>query len=66
MPPRQLKSIGHFELLENVGLGHFGSVWKARDTELDRFVAVKIPRAGNLDPRDVDVFLRAPGACGPE
>ena len=28
------ETIGHFELLDQVGMGHFGSVWKARDTEL--------------------------------
>ena len=34
--------IAHFELLERIGSGSFGTVWKARDTELDRLVAVKI------------------------
>src|SRR5262245_15921015 len=37
-PPRQL---GQFELLEELGLGSFGHVFRARDTELDRVVAIK-------------------------
>jgi tetratricopeptide (TPR) repeat protein len=45
--PAQLQRLlGKFQLLERVGLGAFGAVWRARDTELDRLVALKIPHAG--------------------
>jgi predicted Ser/Thr protein kinase/ribosomal protein S27E len=50
--------LGRFELLEEIGMGHFGSVWKARDSELDRTVAIKIPRQGQLDPMQSEIFLR--------
>ncbi len=50
--------LGHFELLHEVGFGRFGSVWKARDTELDRTVAIKIPRGGRLDSQQTEQFLR--------
>lgn len=51
--------IGKFELLEELGMGSFGQVFRARDTRLDRTVAIKILRAGRLANRDdVDRFLR--------
>jgi WD40 repeat protein/Flp pilus assembly protein TadD len=51
--------LGKFELLEPVGQGGCGTVYKARDPELDRVVAVKVPRAGNLaGPQELDRFLR--------
>jgi tRNA A-37 threonylcarbamoyl transferase component Bud32 len=53
-----LQSLGHFELVSRVGIGGFGTVWKAYDIELDRTVAVKIPRRGQLDPIGEEQFLR--------
>ncbi len=52
------KSIGRFQLEERLGAGGFGTVWKARDTDLDRVVAVKIPRKGLLGPEEVEQFYR--------
>ena len=52
------KKIAHFDLIEEVGIGRFGSVWKARDTQLDRAVAIKLPRKGSLDPGESEQFLR--------
>ncbi len=50
--------VGHFELLEHLGIGSFGSVWKARDLKLDRMVAVKIPRKGQLSAEETKKFMR--------
>jgi tRNA A-37 threonylcarbamoyl transferase component Bud32 len=49
--PPVLASIGHFELTARIGVGGFGTIWRAVDTKLDRVVAVKVPRSNTLDPQ---------------
>jgi WD40 repeat protein/tetratricopeptide (TPR) repeat protein len=54
-----MRPLGKFQLLERVGSGAFGAVWKARDTTLDRIVALKIPHTGLLTcEQDLERFLR--------
>jgi WD40 repeat protein len=58
-PADSLRQLGRFQLLECVGRGSFGAVWRARDTELDRIVAVKVPHASLLSSaRTVERFRR--------
>ncbi len=56
--PGRIRRLAHFELLESVGGGQFGTVWKARDTKLDRIVAVKIPRRSHSSESEAEMFVR--------
>src|SRR5262249_58105341 len=40
------RTLGRFELIDSVGTGAFCTVFRARDTQLDRIVAIKAPRPG--------------------
>jgi serine/threonine protein kinase/formylglycine-generating enzyme required for sulfatase activity len=52
------KMVGKYELLNRLGQGQFGEVWSARDPDLDRLIALKIPRHEDLDAFDVERFFR--------
>ena len=51
-------AIGSFKLVEKLGTGAFGSVWKSYDTELERWVAVKLPHFGMIDASQREQLLR--------
>ena len=58
MPANMLPRVAHFILLRKVGSGSFGDVYQARDTELERTVALKVFRHGIVDEQSEAWFLR--------
>jgi len=51
--------LGRFEILSVLGEGEFGTVFRARDPQLDRDVAIKVPKfAGQQSHEDRERFLR--------
>ena len=53
------KTLGHYEILEPLGKGGMGEVYRARDTKLDRDVAIKVlPEDFASDPDRLARFER--------
>lgn len=51
-------SIAQYRLLSVLGTGAFGTVWRARDTRLDREVALKVPRGNGVSAAERDLLFR--------
>jgi serine/threonine-protein kinase len=57
------KRFAQFELLERLGEGASGTVWKARDTALRRLVALKLPHLQTMTEAERARFRREGQAC---
>ncbi len=52
------KSVGHYKILDRVGAGGMGEVYRARDTRLGRTVAIRVLAAEVAnDPTRRERFL---------
>jgi serine/threonine protein kinase len=59
-----MNKLGKYDIVEELGTGSMGTVYRARDTVLDREVALKTIRAGpTVEPEIKERFYREARAC---
>jgi serine/threonine protein kinase len=57
--PADPRAIGRYRIIRRLGEGGFGRVYLARDDDLDRHVAVKVPSPQRVSsPGDIEKYLR--------
>src|ERR1035438_3240933 len=57
-PDGDAKKIGRYTILGRLGKGGFGEVFLAHDDDLNRAVAIKVPRPERISrPEDIEAYL---------
>jgi eukaryotic-like serine/threonine-protein kinase len=64
MPVRIPRSLGRYEVVDLIGHGGMGALYRARDPRIGRYVAIKLLRADFDTPELRDRFFREAAAAG--
>ena len=63
-PAELPERIGRYEVIDHLGSGAMADIYRARDPEINRTVAIKLLKAKTQDATDLERFTREARAAG--